>query len=255
MSLEECFSGRDAPRFLQLLSDCLQSVGTEEFNAGFLELIESVVKADQCMIFSYRGDRPECYLSFNRRQSDTAANLAQKYLRSSYREDPVIKYLGRLQPREMLLLSLSDLRAEMPEEYFHSFFATSQIVDKIVVIVRTEQESLALNFYRFKESGPFNRSEDTLRIPFWRVISQLALMHYTGGNAARLRSPLNSLSKREKDICEAMLMGLASDAIAWKLNISVNSVKTYRQRAYEKLGINSKAALFSLCNQQSAYSD
>ncbi|MDH0912515.1 hypothetical protein N5C66_25980 [Rhizobium pusense] len=154
MSLEECFSGRDAPRFLQLLSDCLQSLGTEEFNAGFLDLIESVVKADQCMIFSYRGDRPECYLSFNRRQSDTAANLAQKYLRSSYREDPVIKYLGRLQPREMLLLSLSDLRAEMPEEYFHSFFATSQIVDKIVVIVRTEQESLALNFYRFKESGP-----------------------------------------------------------------------------------------------------
>lgn len=253
MSLEECFSGRGAQRFLQLLSDCLLVVGTERFNASFLELIENVVRADQCMIFSYRRDRPECYLSFNRRHNKSAANLAEKYLRSAYREDPVAKYLGKVQTRDqMLILMLSDLRPEMPEDYYQSFFRASHIVDKIVVIVGTEEETLALNFYRFKESGPFTVSNDDLRTPFWQVISQIALMHYTGKKAARLRSPLNSLSKRERDICDAMLMGLASDAIAWKLNISANSVKTYRQRAYAKLGINSKAALFSLCSGQSA---
>jgi DNA-binding CsgD family transcriptional regulator len=44
-----------------------------------------------------------------------------------------------------------------------------------------------------------------------------------------------------------VLDGLTSDAIAWRLDISLNTVKTYRKRAYAKLGINSKTALFTLC--------
>jgi DNA-binding CsgD family transcriptional regulator len=77
-------------------------------------------------------------------------------------------------------------------------------------------------------------------------------MHYTSKLSQDLRSPLNSLSQREKVICEAMLKGLTSDAIAWELDLSVNTVNTYRQRAYSKLGINSKSALFALCSGQNA---
>ncbi|WEZ85338.1 hypothetical protein P6U16_24685 (plasmid) [Rhizobium sp. 32-5/1] len=199
MSLEEYFSGRGAERLLRSLSECLHSVGTEGFNTSFLKLTEHVVKADQCMVFSYRADRPECYLSFNRRQSKNAANLAAKYLRSAYREDPVVKYLDKVQTvNEMRILRLSDLRAEMPEHYYQTFFRASGIVDKIVVIVGTKEEALALNFYRFTESGAFTVSDESLQIPFWQIVSKIALLHYTGKKAAQLRSPLNSLSKREK---------------------------------------------------------
>ncbi|NSY40627.1 hypothetical protein GKC28_20600 [Leisingera sp. ANG59] len=253
MSLEDYFSGPGAPQFLQSLSDCITSVGSEAFNANYLDLIERIIKADQCMIFSYRVDRPECYLSFNKRHSRNAMNLAEKYLRSGFKNDPLLRVVEEVRKtREVRIVDLFEIRDAMPEQYHRTFYQTGGIVDKISVVAAMDEEVLSLNFYRLEEQGPFQRSEASIRVPFWRAIASLALMHYTSKLSMELRSPLNSLSKREKDICEAMLKGLTSDAIAWELDLSVNTVNTYRQRAYSKLGINSKSALFSLCSGQNA---
>jgi DNA-binding CsgD family transcriptional regulator len=253
MSLEDYFSGPGAPKFLQSLSDCITSVGSEAFNANYLDLIERIIKADQCMIFSYQVDRPECYLSFNRRHSRNAMNLAEKYLRSGFRNDPLLRVVEEVRKtREVRIVDLFEIRDAMLEQYHRTFYRTGGIVDKISVVAAMDDEVLSLNFYRLEEHGPFQRSEKSIRVPFWRAIASLALMHYTSKLSLDLRSPLNSVSKREKAICEAMLRGLTSDAIAWELDLSVNTVNTYRQRAYSKLGINSKSALFALCNGQNA---
>jgi DNA-binding CsgD family transcriptional regulator len=249
MSLEDYFSGPGAPQFLQSLSDCITSVGSEAFNANYLDLIESIIKADQCMIFSFRANRPECYLSFNRRHSLNATNLAEKYLRSGFRDDPLLKVVEEVRKtREVRIVDLFEIRDAMPEQYYHAFYQTGGIVDKISVVAAIDEEVLSLNFYRLEEQGPFQRSDRSIRVPFWRAIASLALMHYTSKLSLDLRSPLNSLSQREKVICEAMLKGLTADAIAWELDLSVNTVNTYRQRAYSKLGVNSKSALFALCS-------
>lgn len=248
MTLEHYFSGQGAPEFLNILSACLNSVGTEDFNGHFLNMIERVIKADQCMIFSYRTDRPQCYLSFNERQKETATNLAHKYLRNGYQHDLLRDEIEAVkQDGIMRIHSLADLTDRMSDDYYRQFFTSTGIIDKIAVLAGDKDEVVGLNFYRFEENGRFMISETGLRRDFWALVSKIVLLHYAKSQPNQLRSPLNSLSAREKEICEAILKGLTTDAIAWELNVAASTVNTYRKRAYEKLGINSKSALFALC--------
>ncbi len=250
MTLEKFFAGDGAPEFLQILSACLVSVGAPEFNGHFLDMIERVVKADQCMIFSYRTDPPTCYLSFNERHSDEASNLAQQYLSGGYKNDPLQSEIEAIRnDGKLRIFTLRELAARMGDDYFDGFFDSTGIIDKITVLARgSDGEVVGVNFYRFKGNGRFVISKDGLRRPFWNLVAKIVLLHYSQSQPNQLKSPLNSLSAREKEICEAILGGLTTDAIAWKLGVAASTVNTYRKRAYQKLGINSKSALFALCS-------
>ncbi|MDA7966332.1 helix-turn-helix transcriptional regulator [Ruegeria sp.] len=248
MSLETMFGSTDARKFLKILTPCLTTAGHAEFNTHFLDLIEHVIRADQCMIFSYKRDRPRCYLSFSKRQKQSAVNTAQRYLRD-YASDPLLAEVAQVRrDGQMRILTLGELRDQMPAPFYESFFASTGIADKITVLCCDGDEVLGLSFYRFNENGPFGISEDSLRRDFWALVSKIALMHYAAGQPGQLQSPLNSLSTREKEICEGILKGLTTDAIAWELDLAPSTINTYRKRAYEKLGVNSKSALFGLCN-------
>lgn len=249
MTLENFFSGEGAPEFLSILASCLDSVGTDQFNGHFLDMIERVVKADQCMIFSYREGQPQCYLSFNKRFKDAEKNMAQKYLRDGYPRDPLRADIEAVKQDGLTrITTLSELSERMSPDYHQDFYGSTGIIDKINILARSDEEVVGMNFYRFEENGPFKISEDGLRRDFWTLVSKIVRLHYSNRQPTQLRSPLNSLSGREKEICEAILRGLTTDAIAWELDVASSTVNTYRKRAYEKLGINSKSALFAICN-------
>ncbi|WP_164107884.1 helix-turn-helix domain-containing protein, partial [Serratia marcescens] len=52
--------------------------------------------------------------------------------------------------------------------------------------------------------------------------------------------PLARLTGREQEVCLRILSGLSSEAIAASLGIGLHSALTYRNRAYDKLGISSQ---------------
>ena len=54
------------------------------------------------------------------------------------------------------------------------------------------------------------------------------------------------LSLREAQICARIVSGYSNEAIGLVLGLSFHSVRTYRRRAYTKLGITSQNELFSL---------
>ena len=53
--------------------------------------------------------------------------------------------------------------------------------------------------------------------------------------ASRLRSP-ERLPRREVEVCALILFGVSTMGIASRLNIGEETVKTYRKRAYQRLG-------------------
>ena len=63
--------------------------------------------------------------------------------------------------------------------------------------------------------------------------------------------PLNTLTRRERDVCIAILLELSSECIARELAISLNSVLTYRRRAYQRLYVTSQNELFAMVMSQS----
>ena len=54
------------------------------------------------------------------------------------------------------------------------------------------------------------------------------------------------LTPQETAGCDLIIYGQTTDGIAAEMGISVSSVKTYRNRAYRKLKINSKSELFAM---------
>ena len=62
----------------------------------------------------------------------------------------------------------------------------------------------------------------------------------------RASTPERSLSAREAQVAELMLVGCSSEAIALRLDISRHTVKDHRKRIFRKLGIGSLAELFAL---------
>ena len=67
--------------------------------------------------------------------------------------------------------------------------------------------------------------------------------------AGRLRERLYALrpdlTTREADVCVRLLQGMTHDGIAADLGVSLTTVKTYRNRAFDRLGIHFRNELFA----------
>lgn len=72
-------------------------------------------------------------------------------------------------------------------------------------------------------------------------INELVIAGYLGEN--RASSPLESLSKRERDILQHIVDGRNNRETAELLHISVKTVETYRSRMLQKLGIKNVTEL------------
>jgi DNA-binding NarL/FixJ family response regulator len=72
-------------------------------------------------------------------------------------------------------------------------------------------------------------------------INDMVIAGYVGDK--RAESPLDSLSKRERDILQLLVDGRSNREAAELLHISVKTVETYRSRMLQKLGISNMAEL------------
>jgi DNA-binding NarL/FixJ family response regulator len=59
-------------------------------------------------------------------------------------------------------------------------------------------------------------------------------------------SPLESLSSRELEVALMLARGLAVNEVANRLHLSAKTVSTYKQRLFEKLGVQHTIALAHL---------
>ena len=62
----------------------------------------------------------------------------------------------------------------------------------------------------------------------------------------RLGQRWPALTERELQVCERLLRGLTFEGIGADLGLSAATVKTYRNRAFGRLGIHHRNQLFSL---------
>ena len=62
---------------------------------------------------------------------------------------------------------------------------------------------------------------------------------------ARLRSLCPALTERERAVCIRLLQGMTQDGIASDLGLALPTVKTYRNRAFARLGIHFRNELFA----------
>jgi len=223
-----------------LLDACMAALGGEDFIAPFLDLLREL-GSDQVMVFAYTGDHASCLLSWNFTQSQLGSRLAADYLDGWYRQDPLCARVLAAKPRTVELCRLGDVLPLMAPDYRERFFTRPGIEHKDAVLAAGEARRLILNLYRYDKTS-VAPAADALRFA-----GRLALLHFESSSAASYPPPLAALSDREREVCLGVLSGKKTETIAGEIGVAPSTVTTYRRRAYEKLGISSRAALFAIC--------
>ena len=84
-----------------------------------------------------------------------------------------------------------------------------------------------------------------------RYLSSSIAPAFAGGCAGEVgaRSPLERLSRREREVLHRTVEGQSSTQIALQLSLSSKTVDTYRSRLMQKLGVSNRSALIRFAIQ------
>lgn len=239
---------------LDALAACIDALGAPAFEESLLVLLRLVARSEQCMIFAYgRDDSIDCLLAVNERDPAVAQELARQYVRGEFRRDPNYASLRAamndgtdIAPRRMVTEGMS-------ADYRAHFFSFPDLVDKVSMAVAEGEAVYYLNLYRGALDGPFADADLTRLNRLAPLLASLVRRHFAPRRRDREQptreelAVLRYLSDREQQVCLRLLRGHTVKSAARELDVAISTAETYRKRAYQKLGIPSRARLVALC--------
>jgi DNA-binding CsgD family transcriptional regulator len=138
--------------------------------------------------------------------------------------------------------------SEIPMRHRAEIYSRNGLRERLSIVTeRSGTGLLAINLFRHVSQPAFSDQE----IDHVRCVSPLVLacverhvdLHRQTQPGAGI---LERLPPRERAVCERLLKGWTHEGIAADLGISAGTVKTYRNRAFDKLGIHHRNELFAL---------
>lgn len=241
-------------------------VGRPAFPDALMAHLRHVAAVDHCMVFAFANDHDaQCLLTAG--DITIGEDLGSAYAGHFHASDPNKDIIFQRPCGDSAVLMPFVARRMYRRDYCKLFFDDSGIVDKFATALWHEGVCIYANFYRLETGGRYteqqvaalNRASPQVVAAITRhcqLILEAQPRHRSDGAGLLAQAfagpPLGALTSRERDVCMNILQGLSSEAIAFKLAISLNSVLTYRRRAYQRLGITSQNELFSLVMAQLA---
>lgn len=235
-------------------------IGREGFGQALIAYADELAGVDHCMVFAFRSKaRVDCLMAEGRIERRLAEDLGANYAGRFHENDPNKETIYDAPPGTAVYLPFAAPGA-YTRPYRKLFFESSRIVDKRAQVLWDGDSCYYVNFYRLDRSGPFSSAQSRRLGLAGRMLAATVARHFSMASASATTThtlttsfealvdiePLACLSPRERAVCAGILVGCSSEAIAGRLDISVNTVLTYRRRAYAALGICSQAELFSL---------
>lgn len=247
-------SQRALTGLIGLIGQC----GDRDFAQGALAALNEAVQVASWSVYRVWPDRvPVLHLSASHGVQDTTQGCFAAYRDGLYRRDRSfdgVRRLARAGHAQVLRMHAD----EAPnEEHREIIYRRHGLAERLSVAALDEDGSLlAVNLYHHQHQGPFSdgeqdRFKDMAPLLLATVRRHLALADGAGGGAgagprARLAARCPTLTARELDVCERLMRGWSHDGVAADLGLSVASVKTYRARAFARLGLHFRSELFAL---------
>lgn len=236
-----------------LLEQCRNNLGERDFFQPFLELVKEL-KSVQVGIWSHKHDVPKCLFIRNLENPIFGEVAKSIYMTGWYKQDPLIDKLTAQKKGTIEIMTHSQVKGLFSDEFLLAFASILQsnnplsgFADRISILAALPDMPMIIHFY-------FQKSEEVdLNHPLLPKLIELITQHFPSApqlNAVFQEAPhpaLSNLSDREREVCIGILSGKKAERIAADMEVAPSTVVTYRKRAYEKLGISSRASLFDLC--------
>jgi DNA-binding CsgD family transcriptional regulator len=243
------------------LGELLNAIGTSGYGRAGLELFEESLEADHWALFHYHADNSvHCVATASRVHATAAQENINRFVVRCHKVDPsLIVMKQRLpEPSYVTKIEIGDIR---DRQYRHCFELT-HVQERLSFFSRVGADLHQLSIYR----GPRKRGFSSPELNHFSTLARLVLA--TGFKHERIESEAMALpkhldlaaierhleflpgrlSKREREVCSRAAAGETIEGTAVDLNIRKTSVITYRQRAYQKLGISRQSELVALVN-------
>jgi DNA-binding CsgD family transcriptional regulator len=152
---------------------------------------------------------------------------------------------------------------EIPLEHRKAIYIRHGLRERVSLVEGDASGAvLAVNLYRGMEQPSFRDDEVDLLCSLAPPLLATVKLHLRltaqqqvgaqpqgqGGDVVALDpepTALAELPRREREVCQRLLRGWTYDGIAADLGISAGTVKTYRNRAFERMGLHHRNELFA----------
>lgn len=244
-----------APHDVQCsLAGLIGTVGSDSFAQAALVQVNRALNAGSWAVYRVWKDRaPVLHLSSAHGVRDTTRDCFAAYLDGLYRRD--CTFDAARQAPAMLRLKAQ----EIPNlDHREAIYLRHRVTERLSVAEpQADGSVLAVNLYHHEHQGSFAEGElenfqqlaPGLMASVRRHLELTEAAALPRPDAAQLRSALQrrhpDMPPRELDVCARLLQGLSYDGIAADLGLSVATVKTYRRRAFERMGLHFKSELFA----------
>lgn len=206
---------------------------------------------------------PKMFISASHRGRDVSGDCFSRYTRGLYRDDRTFHVAQSISTAGRAAMTLWN-EAEIPSPHRDEIYRRHGIGERLSVVCADADDGLmAVNLYRYSASGSFRSADvDTVQCLGYSLMScvrkHIQFAVPGGGQrvpdcpAEQLLRHCPTLTRRELEVCERLLRGWTYEGIAVDLGLSPASVKTYRNRAFDRLGIHFRNELFALVAHDSA---
>lgn len=241
------------PRSAQMLGKVVEGVGEAQFLPSLLAYCRDVTGASDCSMLLHGGPAPRLAGAVSV-AGTRSHELFEWYLRGEfYRLEPSLE-LTQAQPGRVLLHSLQ--RHELPDTRWRDRYASVGLSERVSLLVALDGGWAFINAYRAAGSEVSLQDAVAAIAAQGPVVAGAVRRHQAMARTAAndvcvsfVAPAWPELSVRERQVIDAILAGASAKESARQLGLSPTSIATYRQRAFDKLGIRRQLQLFQLARE------
>lgn len=259
----KAYVASEAPQADGFTGDLIDALGEPDFGHRLITQINQLLPVDFFSVYQLEAKAtPRMFLSSSRSGHDVSDDCFRSYQQRLHEHDHTFDGAKKtLQTGGVAMVYAHQTHFAPPHRA--AIYARHGIQDRLSVVCRADNDlMLATNFYRFDCQPMFGAADADVIQSVARSVSACIGKHISiesrlrpvsvpdmNALAGQLAVRCPRLTARELDVCTGLLLGRTYDGIAADLGLSLATVKTYRARAYEKLGINFRSQLFSIASR------
>ncbi len=244
-----------ASNAIQALQGLIGLMGQREFETSLLQHVHPLVPAASYSIYQTgKGCDPTRFMSASLGIPDTTRECWNAYLSGPYLSDRTLA-VQEASANPMVLCHIT--APEVPAQHRARVYEAHGMAERVSIVQRQNAAIFAINFYRHEHQRPFTDGQladfESLA-PTLLSLAQKQIeltrprltRRTTPQWASQLQQLEPALTPRELEVCARLLTGMTQEGIALDLGLGLPTVKTYRNRAFGRLGIHFKSELFAL---------